>query len=281
MKERFRYSSPGGTFTLLRELETREMPKAPVPATYTCVLGAPRRKEELTIRFDRVAIDAAHPVVRDSKARDGLQAAWKRRFVLPEDLRLEGAFTRKPGKALRRAGWSDVAGRFRVWGMEKIDVVLDDRYRDQPRGDETEDACRKDLVWAFGLLRDRPFGEEFSGCGYEREDQETGHVIHVYGHPRVLAYRIADGALAGHADRVAGEKGWWTWKTRPNRDGTVLLEGMRRRLGGRTVALAFRYGRVQGRQVPKSVSALAISEGRDAAVGVVEYSLKRLKITPR
>ena len=106
-------------------------------------------------------------------------------------------------------------------------------------------------------------------------------MIHVYGHPRVLAYRIADGVLAGHGDRVAGEKGWWTYKTRPNRDGSVLLEGMHRRLGGRTVALAFRYGRVQGRQLPKSVSALAISEGRDAAVGVVEYSLKRLKITPR
>ena len=149
VKERFRYSSSGGTFMTLRELETRDTPKAPVPASYSCALGGPRRSERLTTRFDRVAIDAAHPVVRNPKARDGLQAAWERRFVLPEGLRLEGAFKRKADKALRRAGWSDVEGRFRVWGMKKIDVVLDDRYRDQPRGDETEDACRRDLVWAF------------------------------------------------------------------------------------------------------------------------------------
>ena len=279
--ERCRYHTHGGTFMWFRQLLARETPKAAVPASYIYRLSEPRRKEELTIRFDRADLDRAHPVVRDPKARDRLRAAWERRFVLPEDLRLEGAFRRKAGKVLRRAGWSVVAGRFRIWGMKKIDVVLDDRYRDQPRGAETEDSCRRHLVWAFGLLRDRPFAEEFEGCGFEHEGQETGHVIHVYGHPRVLAYRIADGVLAGHRDRVADETGWWTYRTRPNRDGKAVLEGMSRRLGGRKVALGFRYGRVQGRQLPKSVSALAISSGRDAAVGVVEYFLKRLKLAPR
>jgi hypothetical protein len=249
-----------------------------VPASYAYESDEPQRKEELTIRFDRVDVDGAHPVVRDPKARDRLRAAWERRFVLPEDLRLEGAFTRKADRVLRRVGWSDVEGRFRIWGMEQIDVVLDDRHRDPPRGAETEDSCKEHLVWAFGLLRERPFAGEFEGCGFEQEDE---HVIRVFGHPRVLAYRIAAGHLAGHRDRVADETGWWTLKTRPNRDGKAVLEGLSRRVGGRKVALAFRYGRVQGVQLPKSVSALVITAGRDAAVGVVEYSLTRLKLTPR
>jgi hypothetical protein len=75
--------------------------------------------------------------------------------------------------------------------------------------------------------------------------------------------------------------GWWTYKARPNRDGKAVLEGLSRRIGGRKITLAFRYGRVQGVQLPKRVCALAISGGRDAAVGVLEYSLTRLKITPR
>lgn len=276
VKERCRYTH-GGTFTWSRALETKETAKAPVPASYTYALEEPLRKEELTIRFDRAELDGAHPVVRDPKARDRLRAAWERRFFLPEDLRLQGAFKRKADKTLRRAGWSDVEGDFRIWGMNAIHVVLDSRHRDEPRGAGTQDSCRQDLAWAFGLLRERPFAGEFSGCGFEQEGE---HMIRIYGHPRVLAYRIADGFLAGHRDRVADETGWWTYKTRPNRDGKAVLEGMSRRVGGRKITLAFRYGRVQGVPLPKSVSALAISGGRDAAVGVVEYSLTRLKITP-
>jgi hypothetical protein len=276
VRERVRYTN-GGTFAWTRALETRETPQAPVPASYTYRLEEPLRKEQLTIRFERAEIDGAHPVVRDPEARDRLRAAWERRFVLPSDLRLDGAFQRRGDKALRRAGWSDVEGRFRLWGMDQLDVVLDDRYRDVPRGVETENACRRDLAWAFGLLRDRPFAEEFAGCGFEREGEE---VIRVYGHARVLAYRLAAGALAGHCDRAAGEAGWWTYRTRPNRDGKAVVERMQRRLGRRTITLAFRYGRVQGRQLPKRLSAPAFPGGRDGVVGVVEYVLKGLKITP-
>lgn len=276
VKERCRYGTDS-TSRWSRALETRETARAPVPAAYTYRLEEPARTEELTIRFDRVEIDAAHPVVRDPQARDRLRAAWERRFVLPNDLRLEGGFRRKADRALRRAGWPDVEGRFRIWGLDQIEVVLDDRYRDQPRGRETQEACRKDLARAFGLLRGRPFDDEFAGCGFEPEGED---VIRVYGHPHALAYRLRGGVLAGHYERVAGEAGWWTYKTRADREGRAILEGLGRRCGGRNVALAFRWGRVRGQLLPKSVSALAVSSGRDAAVGVVEYALKRLQITP-
>lgn len=276
VKERCRYGQQDAS-RWSRALETRATARAPVPASYTYRLEQPARIEELTIRFERTEIDAAHPVVRDPEARDRLRAAWERRFVLPEDLRLEGGFRRKAGRALRRAGWSDVEGRFRIWGLDQIEVVLDDRYRDQPRWRETQEACRKDLTWAFGLLRARPFADEFAACGFEAEGQE---VIRVHGHPRVLAYRIRSGVLAGHHERVAGEAGWWTRKTRADRQGRAILEGLGRRCAGKNVALAFRWGRVQGRLLPRSVSVLAVSSGRDAAVGVVEYALKRLRITP-
>ena len=276
--ETLSYTSPSDATKVTREwaLTTRMESERPAPAQYTFDEKSAREKEHVVFDFHTIRFDLPDPVTLDPKARDLLKAAWARRFVLPEEIRIQGQFQRTIDKDLDRAGWrSDVQGDFQVWGMGSIQVSLDEG------GDTTREQCERDVRWIFGLLRDTPFEKEFEGCGFELEPQGDDTVVRVYGYPRALAYRIADGVIVGHYERVLSEPGWWTYKTKSAGEGRVQIDQMKREVEGRKIQLDFDYLKVRGHQIPKKVGVFsATSSPRGGtAVGVAEYAFKKPKVS--
>jgi hypothetical protein len=261
-----------------RQLTTKQAERAPVPLSYTYTRTFGGSEQTLTIEFDRVTMDAAHPVVLDPHARDLLKEAWERRFTLPTAMGIEGEFHRRPDKDLAKARWQDVPGSFEVWGMTEIKVALpENRFRDKGWRGTVEKTCEGHIRWIFGLLKATPFEEEFKDCGFELVPQGKEQVIQVYGYEKALAFKVADGAIVGHFSEELRKKGWWDYKVKRTSDGQFMLDRMRREFEGRKIELRFRYGRVKGYQLPKKVDVLGTTAG-EPYVGVAEYSFRRLKV---
>jgi hypothetical protein len=261
-----------------RTLTTRMEGERPAPATYTFEEKSTKDRTRLVIEFYGVRFDLPDPVTLDASARDQLKEAWARRFVLPSDIRIQGEFQRSVDKDLDRAGWRDgVRGDFQVWGMDSIQVALEGDNRIP----ETETACRTDIEWIFGLLRDAPFDEHFKGCGFGLEPQGEETVIRVYGYPKARAFRLAGGTIVGHYDKVLAEWGWWTYKTRSAGEGRVQIDRMKREVEGRKFELEFSYQRARGHQIPKKfdVFEVAPSWRGGTVVGVAQYTFKRIRIS--
>jgi hypothetical protein len=224
-----------------------------------------------------VRFDLPDPVTLDPSARDLLKGAWGKRLVLPEDIRILGQFQRVIDKDLDRARWrGDVHGDFQVYGMDNIQIKLDED------NEETHRQCERDIRGIFALLRDTPFDTEFLGCGFEREPQGDETVIRVYGYPKALAFRIADGVIVGHYDRALSELDWWTYKTKSAGEGRFQIEKMRREIEGRKIDLEFDYQRVRGHQIPKKFGVLGSGpsfRGTDTALGIAEYIFKKPKVS--
>jgi hypothetical protein len=261
-----------------RTLTTRMTAERPAPATYTFEEKSARGKELVVFDFHAIRFDLPDPVTLDPKARDVLKEAWARRFVMPEEIRIQGQFQRSIDKDLDRAGWrSDVQGDFQVWGMGSIQVSLDEGE------DRTREQCEKDVRWIFGQFRDTPFDKEFEGCGFELEPQGDDSVVRIYGYPGALAFRISNGVITGHYDKILSEAGWWTYKTRAAGEGRFQIENMKRveEVEGRKIQLDFDYQRVRGHQIPKKVGVFcaASSQRGGTAVGVAEYAFRKAKVS--
>jgi hypothetical protein len=258
-----------------RALATRVEGDRPAPATYTFEEKTATEKERFTIDFASVRFDLPDPVTLDPAARDVLKEAWGRRLVLPGNIIIQGQFVRQIDKDLERARWKDgVTGDFQVYGMDDIQIVLDEP------DDEIHRTCEGHIRWIFGLLRDRPFEEEFKGCGFELEPQGTETIVRVYGYPNALAFRVAGGQLTGHYNRVLSETEWWTYKTKAAGEGRFQIERMSREIEGRKIDLEFDYQRVRGHAIPKKFGVLATPTAwRGTTVGIAEYTFKRPKVS--
>jgi len=260
-----------------RQLTTKQAERAPVPLSYTYTRTFGGSEQTLKIEFDRVTMDAAHPVVLDPAARDLLKGAWDRRFTLPTAMGIEGEFNRRPDKDLDKAGWVAVPGSFEVWGMNEIKVTIPENRIRQSWRAGVEKTCTDNIRWIFGLLKATPFEEEFKNCGFELVPQGKERVIQVYGYEKALAFKVADGALAGHYSEVSREKGWWNYKVKRTSDGRFMLDRMKREIGKRKIELNFRYGRVRGYMLPKKMDVLGVGY-REPYFGVAAYSFRRLKV---
>lgn len=261
-----------------RKLSTKASERAPVPLSYAYTRAEGQSEETLQIEFDRVTVDAAHPVVLDPVARDFLKAAWERRFTLPMEMGIEGEFHRRPDKDLARSRWQDVRGTFEVWAMKEIKVAVPEKqFRDPKWRKATEDACGKHIGWIFRTLKPTPFEAEFKDCGFELVPQGAEQVIQVYGYPNALAFRIDGDAIAGHYSSVGGNKGWWSYKLKRTSDDKFMLDRMKREFEHRKIDLRFRYGRVRGFQLPKKVEVFQ-TIGREPYVATAEYSFRKLKV---
>jgi hypothetical protein len=272
----FTRATDGVKVTRERSLTTRAEGDRPVPALYAYDEKSAREKEHWTLDFHTVRFDLADPVVLDPAARDLLKAAWARRHVLPNDIRIQGEFQRTVDRDLDRARWrGDVHGDFQVWGMDSLQIEIDEG------GQETEQTCRDHIRWIFDLLRDTPFDEEFKGCGFQLESSGSDTVVRVYGYAKAAAFRIADGAIAGHYDRVLSEWGWWEYRTKAMGDGRLQIDRMRRELEGKKIDLEFSYQRARGALIPKKCGALGLPRTLrgDIAVGVAEYTFKKAKVS--
>jgi hypothetical protein len=261
-----------------RTLTTRMEAERPAPATYTYDEKSTKGRAHMVIEFYSIRFDLPDPVVLNASARDQLKEAWARRFVLPNNIRIQGEFQRSVDKELDRAGWRDaVRGEFQVWGMDSIQVGLDEDYR----VGETEKSCTTDISWIFGLLKDTPFDEEFKGCGFELEPQGTETAVRVYGYPKALAFRLAGGTIVGHYDKVLSEWGWWTYKTRAAGEGRVQIDRMKREVEGRKFELEFAYQRARGHQIPKKCDVLEIAPSwrGGTVVGVAEYTFRKPRVS--
>ncbi len=259
-----------------RTLTTRMEGDRPAPATYAFEEKSAKEKQRFTLDFPAIRFDLPDPITLDPAARDRLKEAWGRRLVLPEEIRVMGQFQRTIDKDLDRARWrGDVHGDFQVYGMSNIQITLDEG------GEETQRICEENIRWIFGLLRDTPFETEFNGCGFELEPQGDEVVVRVYGYPKALAFRIADGVIAGHYQRELSELGWWTYKTKSAGEGRFQIDRMKREIEGRKIELEFDYQRVRGHQIPKKFGVLGKSPSMrgDMAVGIAEYVFKKPKVS--
>jgi hypothetical protein len=127
----------------------------------------------------------------------------------------------------------------------------------------------------------KPFDEEFRGCGFGLEEREDGtSIVSVYGHPETLAYRVSDGRIVGRLDAGATHV-WWDYEVDESREGMILIESMEAEINGRKHKLDFRYAKVDGQLVPRSVAALGTPPaGRGfLAFGVAEYRFSRVKVS--
>lgn len=261
-----------------RRLTTKDAERAPVPLSYTYTREMDQDEEILKIEFDRVTVDAAHPIVLDPVARDLLKEAWERRFTLPTAMGIEGEFHRRPDRDLDKGGWTDVPGSFEVWGMNEIKVTIpENRIRNKGWRDRIEQTCRENIGWIFRLLKATPFEQEFKNCGFELVPQGKEQVIQVYGYDKALAFKLAGSAITGHYSSEIGEKGWWDYKLKRTSNGKFMLDRMKREFKNRKIDLRFRYGRVKGFQLPKKMDVLGTSS-REPYIGVAEYSFRRLKV---
>lgn len=266
-----------------REMRLREGAGVPAPLSYGYTGERPDTREEIRFDFEPIVTNAENPVVLDPAARDALRAVWEKRYTLPDEVRLEGEFVRKVDGDLARAGWSNgVKGRFQVWGMDSIQVALDERWQGR-WGGEILRTCTDHFTEFFGRLKATPFDVEFAGVGFRMEEAGKERVIHLVGYAKALAFRTDGERVTGHLDRVEGEEGWWDWKVKDGRQGW-LLDRMTRKFEEKRVELRFRFAAKKGMQVPVEFEMLGLPRwggrgGGGTAFGAVTYELKKVKVS--
>ena len=261
-----------------RRLTLRKYDARPAPQRHTYERTDAEGRFYVEIVFGKPKVNEEDPVVLAPAARERLKAAWARQYRLPRDIRIEGGFQRELDRDLKRARWTpNVKGKFQVWGVDSVEVVV----KQSQGGERTQTTCRDHLRWVFGLFDVKPFEEEFRGCGFGLEEREDGSsIVSVYGHPKVLAYRVSDGCIVGRLETGTAQV-WWDYEVDESRDGVVLIKSMTAEIDGRKRKLSFRYAKADSQLVPRFVAALATPPaGRGfIAFGVAEYRFSRLKVT--
>ena len=283
LAERYAYTSPTGRIKTSRRLELRRAEGAlPAPERSMLSTDLPGGDRlELTVTFGKPAVNREDPVTIDAAARELLAAAWKRRYVLPDSLRLEAEFARKLDRNLARTGWmKTVRGMLQVWGMEQISIELDERlFRNRRWKDDVTRTCTEHATWFFGMLRAVPFEKAFEDCGFVLEE---GGVVRVYGSEEFVAFRIEEERIAAYLENGAEADSWWELAHKTvDREKRFLITRMNREVEDEKYALRFQYARKKGLHVPKSYEVFVQpSDPTRAPVhGVVEYELKRAKVS--
>lgn len=269
----------GGPWSLTHRLELAKSRQPPLPRSYTYSLTSPRSTTDVRIDFSAPKVNVEHPVVGDPAARDAAREAWAQRYVLPSDIRIEAEFHRRIDKDLAQLYWWDtVKGRLQVWGMDTVNVELDQRlFQNRNWAPRIRTLCEGHFRWFFGWLHGRPFEKVFHGCGFELiESGDESVAMLVYGHPEYLGFLIRDGRIVGYLDRFEDQEIWWRFKLRKSR-----IESMATEIGKDSYKLRFKYLRRKGIDVPKSFEVLGgpRAGSRREGRGIAEYSLKKLKVT--
>lgn len=276
--ERYATGEGKDRFSTAARLELRADSDIPAPERAEWTLEYAGGKTVTQIRFGPCRFNLDEPVLLDPGARDVLKAAWEHRYVLPAAIRLEGEFVRKADPVLGRFGMERVSGLFQVRGLDRIDVMLDDKlFRDPSRGwvQEIQKAVQQDFQWVFRWLDPRPFDEEFKGCGFRKGDNG---IVHVLGYPRALAFRVENESIAAHLENAPTDDAWWEHKGRPGKDG-FLLERLTRKVEGKLYEQRIRYQKSKGLNVPSGFDLfLARTDQPVPAFGLNEYELKKLRV---
>jgi len=257
----------------------------PVPQriVHVAKFGLGTTTKEIVLSSPR--LNATDPVVLEPAARDRVQAAWAARYRIPRDVRIDGRWEREPGRATTKGGWQrDARGDFQYIRRELTVLVSDDlRVRETIR-ESFKKYGTEHIGAALALVLDRPFEEEFKGCGF-RADAEDPAVVHLVGHPRWLAVRIQDGAITGHLEDAFGGPDWWEYRHKKARDGRLLVDRMTRRVDGRKWHVKIAYAREKDFHVPKSFEILVPAQPWDRNadskdVAILEYSFRKLDVIP-
>ncbi|MHC4224284.1 MAG: hypothetical protein ACYSX0_05730 [Planctomycetota bacterium] len=273
------------SFRRKRSLKPRFVDGIPMPLSYTFSTDLPDdRRVRYQVEFDLPKLNAQHPVVLDPAARDLLKAAWERRYVLPDQIRIEGEYKRLLDKNLSRTQWIDkVPGPFQVWGMNQIEAeVEDDRFQSDDLHRSVARSCTGHFQWFFAHLRNRPFEKEFENCGFKRQEEKSGTiVIQIFGSPFVLAYRLRERSIIGVLENSPVADRWWEWKLKSMTEERDLIERMSREIQGKDYTLKFSYSRSKGHLVPKRFQVLEGGNVRNKGWvwGVVDYALKKIKVS--
>ena len=266
-------------------LEVGKEGAVPVPTKYVHNVKDKAGTRKTTLLFSGVRLNAEHPVVVDTAARDRVKAAWDNRYTWPVGIRFEGKWLRDLDRATEKGGWAkDARGEFQLFSGE-LEVRLDDSLRwRQGRKDNVTKWVKRETEWAFNLMRPRPFDESFAGCGFEPAPDDPT-VIRVLGHPTMRALRIVDGAFAGHLSDEFGAEGWWNYKLKKARTGGgVYVERMTRKIGKRRYTMKFSFFTKKGIVVFKSFERVVAASpfgGDPGDVGVIKFKLSKLLVELR
>jgi hypothetical protein len=269
----------GAPWSMTHRVELAKGEEPPLPKSYAYRFTSPRGTTDVRIEFSAPKVNVKHPVVGDPAARDAAREAWARRYVLPDDIRIEAEFHRRVDKDLAQLYWWDtVKGRLEVWGMDTVNIALDKRlFQNRSWAPALRTLCEGHFRWFFGWLYDRPFEKAFAGCGFEFiESEDESVAMLVFGHPSFLGFLVRDGRIVGYLDRVEDQEIWWRFKLKKTR-----IECMSTKIEKESYKLRFKYTRRKGVDVPKSFEVLggprpgSTREGR----GIAEYSLKKVKVS--
>ena len=131
-----RKNDKGKVLTTTRTLTPRD-PRASCrcPATYqySTQLGK-RGSLVIKLKFAGVKTNTDHPVVMHKDAEALLREAWINRYVFPNDIRIVSEFGRKPDRTLAQNRWRVVKGKLLVWGMDSVEVELEENRRNGGSG---------------------------------------------------------------------------------------------------------------------------------------------------
>jgi len=261
-----------------RALTTKLEQDIPAPAVYEYHARTGKSLSDITIQFPTLRFNLPDPVTLDPAARDLLKAAWEKRYTLPDDTRLQGEFRRTLDRDLERAGFAwvdDLRGEFQLWGMDRLQIALDEEYQERRWFRDVQESCLGQLRGIFDQLRAIPFAEEFKGCGFELQPEGKDSIVRVYGYGKAEAFRVSGEAIVGHFSKVGNERGWWEYKVKRTSEGTFLLEHMKREIEGKRYDLEYRYQRAKGLQVPKKVDVFVAAASQ---AGVASYAFSKVKV---
>jgi hypothetical protein len=262
-----------------RRLTVEKGKEGPYPKSYTYHLTTASGTSDVRLDFSAPKVNVKHPVVGDPAARDAAREAWPRRYVLPNEIRIEAEFHRRIDNELEKLyWWNTVKGDLQVWGMGTVNIALDKRlFRDKNYASSILTLCEGHFRWFFGWLHDRPFEKAFEGCGFEFiESGDESTAVLVFGHPSIFGFLVREGQIVGYLGRTAKEELWWRFKLKKTR-----IESMSTKLGKETYKLRFKYMRRKGVDVPKSFEVFGGPRptSEREGYGIAEYSLKKVKVT--
>ncbi|MHC4956960.1 MAG: hypothetical protein ACYTGN_01195 [Planctomycetota bacterium] len=280
MRESYTRRIDGEKHGLTRTLEARKDAPVPMPLRYRSHRKMKGATREIEITFKEPKLNVPDAVVIDPKAADVVRAAWKRRYVLEEDIRLTGRFTRKLEKSLQ-SRWSPakVEGEFSVWGLDEIEVLVSEKsVRGRSQRESIATTCLTHIRWLFDLMRPTPFEEEFEGCGFTLTDDKQGTIVRLYGYPRATALLVDDNRIIGALP--PGADGAWTrFAHKDDPDGLARVEKVTIEFEGDDKSGRISYRGHKGVSLPKKFQYIAVpGRSRWGSFGVAEYTFSKVKV---
>jgi len=282
--ESFAYKRENVAIEDARTLTVTLADRIPVPEKLTHVAKSFGRASTTEITFRNPRLNEEHPIVLQPLVRDRVKAAWEQRYRIPRGVRIDGEWDRVPGKATVKGGWQRKAyGSFQYLNGE-LEVIVSEKLRiNEGVRKSFRDYGQAHIRAALEMVLEKPFEEEFKGCGFLVDEADPA-VVRLLGHPRMLALRIEDGIITAHSEDAFGAVDWWEYRTKKARDGRVLIERMTRRVDDRKWHVKIAYAREGEYYVPRSFEVLVPAQpwGRGEAkeVAILGYDLRKLDVIP-